>query len=143
MEPQLLAYTTATATPDLSRVCHLHHSSRQCWILNSLNEAGDRTRNLMVPSQICFCCTTTGTPGIILFPAFSVPQGSPPSLLPAGAGFAVPSSSGVCVCSHACVGRSSPPTPEPLTVHHFLLYPFSQPCWRLARGNSPLLLPCT
>ena len=29
----LPAYTTATATRDLSRVCDLHHSSRQCWIL--------------------------------------------------------------------------------------------------------------
>ena len=30
----LLAYGTATATPDLRRVCSLHHSSRQCQILN-------------------------------------------------------------------------------------------------------------
>ena len=35
LELQLLAYTTATATPDPSWVCNLHHSSRQCWILNS------------------------------------------------------------------------------------------------------------
>ena len=26
-ELQLPAYTTATATPDLSRICNLHHSS--------------------------------------------------------------------------------------------------------------------
>ena len=32
LEP--LAYTTATATSDPSRVCHLHHSSRQRRILN-------------------------------------------------------------------------------------------------------------
>ena len=35
------AYTTATATPDLSRFCDLHHSSRQRWILNPLSEARD------------------------------------------------------------------------------------------------------
>ena len=29
---QLLAYTTATATPEPSHVCNLHHSSRQHWI---------------------------------------------------------------------------------------------------------------
>ena len=37
----------------LSRVCDLHHSSQQCRLLNPLNEDRDRTRNLMVPSQIC------------------------------------------------------------------------------------------
>ena len=30
LEPQLLAYVTATVMPDLSRVCYLHHSSQQC-----------------------------------------------------------------------------------------------------------------
>ena len=40
-ELQLLAYATATATPDLSRVCNLHHSSRQYRILNPLSEARD------------------------------------------------------------------------------------------------------
>ena len=39
----------------------LRHSSRQRWIFNPLSEARDRIRNLMVPSQICFHCTTTGT----------------------------------------------------------------------------------
>ena len=51
-ETQLPAYTTATATPNQSHVCHLHRSPRQCWILNLLSEARDRTHNLMVPSQI-------------------------------------------------------------------------------------------
>ena len=31
-------------------------------ILNPLGKARDQTRNLIVPSQICFHCTTTGTP---------------------------------------------------------------------------------
>ena len=46
-ELQLPAYTTATATPDLSPICVLHHSSWQCWILNPLSEARDRTHILM------------------------------------------------------------------------------------------------
>ena len=53
-EPQLLAYTTSTATLDLSRICNLHPSSWPHRILNPLSEARDRTRNLMVPSQIRF-----------------------------------------------------------------------------------------
>ena len=60
-ELQLPAYATATAIPDPSGVFDLHHSSWQCWILNLLSKARDRTRNLMVPSQILFHCTTTGT----------------------------------------------------------------------------------
>ena len=49
-----LAYTTATATWDPSHVCKLHHSSRQCRILNSLSEARDQTCILMDASQIHF-----------------------------------------------------------------------------------------
>ena len=59
----LLAYTTATATPDPNCVCNLHHSSRTHRILNPLSEARDRTHNLiMVPSQICFRWAMTGAP---------------------------------------------------------------------------------
>ena len=61
-ELQLPACTTATATPDLSRVCELHHNSWQHWILNPLSDARDRTYNLMAPIRICFCCTTTAIP---------------------------------------------------------------------------------
>ena len=46
-ELQLLAYTTDTATPDLSRVCNLHHSSQQHQILNPQSEARDGTRILL------------------------------------------------------------------------------------------------
>ena len=66
-ELQLLAYTTVTATQDLSCFCKLHHSSQQCWILNPLIEARDETHNLMIPSQIHFRCATTGTPVLFLF----------------------------------------------------------------------------
>ena len=55
LELQLLAYSRATATPDPSRICDLHHSSPQRRILNPLSEARDQTYNLMVPSWICFC----------------------------------------------------------------------------------------
>ena len=47
-ELQLLAYTTATATPDLSLPFNLFHSLRQHRILNSLSKARDQTYNLMV-----------------------------------------------------------------------------------------------
>ena len=58
---RLSAYTTATAMQDPRCLCDLRHSSQQCQILNSLSEAGDRNQNLMVPSQIHFCCAITGT----------------------------------------------------------------------------------
>ena len=53
-ELQLLTYPVATATLDLRHICNLHHSSRQCQILNPLSEARDRTHILMDSSQICF-----------------------------------------------------------------------------------------
>ena len=51
-ELQPLACARATATPDPSCVCDLHHSSRQCRILNPMSDARDRTRNLVVPGRI-------------------------------------------------------------------------------------------
>ena len=51
-ELQLLAYTTATATRDPSRVLDLHHSSQKCRILNPLSEDRDRTHMLMDPSRV-------------------------------------------------------------------------------------------
>ena len=62
LELQLLAYTKITAMPDPSSVCHRHHSSGQCWILNSLSEARDQTCVLLDTSQIHFCWATTRTP---------------------------------------------------------------------------------
>ena len=55
-ELQLPAY--ATATPDPSHICDLHHSSQQRPILNPLSKARDQTLNLMVPSWIHFHCAT-------------------------------------------------------------------------------------
>ena len=66
-ELHLLPYTTAIATQDLNRIFDIHHSSQQCWILNPLMEARDRIRNLMVPSQICFHCATTGTLMVLFY----------------------------------------------------------------------------
>ena len=51
-ELQLPVYTRATATPDPSRVCDLHHSSWQRQILNPLSEARDRTCVLMDTSRL-------------------------------------------------------------------------------------------
>ena len=67
-ELQLLAYPTATATPDLSYICDLHHSSWQRWILNPLSETRDQTRNLMVLGWIHFHCAPMGTPNPGLLP---------------------------------------------------------------------------
>ena len=55
LELQLAAYTRATATPDPSHVCHLHHSSRPHQILNLLSKARDRTCILVVTSLTRFC----------------------------------------------------------------------------------------
>ena len=65
-ELQLLAYTTATAMPDPSRLCDLHQNSQQCWILNPLSKARDQTCELMDTSWIRFCCTMMGTPSWVL-----------------------------------------------------------------------------
>ena len=42
-ELQLLAYTTAPETLDMSYMCDLHHSSWQHRVLNPLKEARDQT----------------------------------------------------------------------------------------------------
>lgn len=46
-ELQLLVYTTATATPDLSHISDLRRSLWQCQVLNPLKEARDQTYNHM------------------------------------------------------------------------------------------------
>ena len=66
-ELQLLAYATATATPDPNSSCDLHHSLQQQQILNSLCEARDQTSIFMDASQIRFPWATTGTPSILIF----------------------------------------------------------------------------
>ena len=66
IELLLPAYDRAKAMPDPSRVCDLPDISQQRQILNPLNKARDRTRNLMVPSQNHSHCATTGTPAMNL-----------------------------------------------------------------------------
>ena len=61
-ELQLPAYATATATPDLSHICKLYHSSRHCRIPDPPSEARDQTHILIDTSWIHFCCATMGTP---------------------------------------------------------------------------------
>ena len=65
-ELPLPAYTTATATPNPSHICNLHHSSQQRWILNPLIEASTRTRNLMDTCWVPYHGATTETPGSLL-----------------------------------------------------------------------------
>ena len=67
-EMKLLAHDTATAMPAPGRsvtptcICDLCCNLQQRQILNPLSKAKDWTCNLMVPTWICFCCTTLGTP---------------------------------------------------------------------------------
>ena len=51
-ELQLPAYAIATATPDPSCICNLHHSSQQPQILNPLSKARDQTYILINTSQV-------------------------------------------------------------------------------------------
>jgi len=51
-ELHLPACTTATAIPDLSHICDLHHSSWPRQILNPLSKARDGTSILMDASQV-------------------------------------------------------------------------------------------
>ena len=52
-DPQPQAYARATAMPDPSCLCDLHHSSPQHRILNPLSKARDQTCILMGTSQVC------------------------------------------------------------------------------------------
>ena len=80
LELQLPAYTTATAAatamPDPSRACDLHHSSRQCWILNPLSRARDRTHVLMDTNHVHYLRATPELPGGTFFKT-SVNDGLP------------------------------------------------------------------
>ena len=66
LELQLPAYTTATATWDLSCIFDLHHSSQQHQILHPLNEARDRTQVLMDPGLLT-AAPMKGTPFLLFF----------------------------------------------------------------------------
>ena len=50
LQLQLQAYATTMTTPDLSRICDLHCSLWQFWILNPLSEARDQTCILIYQS---------------------------------------------------------------------------------------------
>ena len=64
--------------PDPRRACDLHHSSQQCWILNPLCEARNRTHILMDASQICYHCAMTDTPRKVFY-TFSIQDHQPRS----------------------------------------------------------------
>ena len=53
-ELQLPTYARATATPHLSSICDLHHSSQQRQLLNPLSKVRDQTCILMDASQILY-----------------------------------------------------------------------------------------
>ena len=54
-ELQLPAYTTATATRDLSLICNKRHSSQQSWSLNPLSRA--RVQTLILVLLVGFVTT--------------------------------------------------------------------------------------
>ena len=66
-ELQRVAYTTATATPDLIHVYDPHNSSRQHWVLNPVNEARDCTWVLMDTSQVSLLLSHEGNSQMFLF----------------------------------------------------------------------------
>ena len=70
-----MAYTTATATPDPSRVCKLSHSSRQHHFLNPLSEARDPTHILMDTSGVHSPLSHSRNTPLFLFPSscFALP----------------------------------------------------------------------
>ena len=63
----LLPYARDTATPDLSHICNLHHSSWQRQVLNPLSGARDPTLIFMHTSQVHYHWATTETPKIIRY----------------------------------------------------------------------------
>ena len=69
MELYPLAYIIATAMPDPSHVCNLHHSSWQHQSLTPMCKARDQTCNLMVPHWIHFHCAKMGTAVFQVFSA--------------------------------------------------------------------------
>ena len=73
LELQLLVFATvATATQDLSCMCELPRSSRQCRIPNPLSEARDQTCILRDTSGIRCCFATKGTPVLFFLFCWSV-----------------------------------------------------------------------
>ena len=123
----------------------LQHSSRQRRILNPLSEASDRARDLMVPSQIRFHCTTTGTP---ISAIFQTPSRCWSSLmtsltcavfLPGSLAGFFPSISyfplWMCACLCGCLSMCVPPTPYTHTHTHTHT---SAPC-KLSAASSPFL----
>ena len=67
LELQLLSYTTALATQNLSHIFDRHYSSWQSQILNSLIRARDRTCILMSTSQVRNLLSHSGNSHIIFF----------------------------------------------------------------------------
>ena len=65
-EWQLQASTTATATPELSSICNLHHSLQQHQILNPLSEARDQTPILTETSPVLNPLSHKRTPNMTL-----------------------------------------------------------------------------
>ena len=60
------SHSHANSTPVPSQVWDLHYGSQQCWILNPLSKARDRTRILMDTSLDHYCWATGELHQIVL-----------------------------------------------------------------------------
>ena len=67
LELQLPSFAPATATGDPSHVCSLHHSSKQCHILNPLSQVRDLIHILMDPSWIHYHWATMENVQVFFF----------------------------------------------------------------------------
>ena len=63
---ELQLSVTATAMPDLSWVCDLHHSSQQCQILNPMSKARNRTHVLRDTSWVLNLLSHNGNSALII-----------------------------------------------------------------------------
>ena len=63
---ELQLSAAATAMWDPSHICDQYHSSWQCWILNSLSEARDRTHIITDTSRVHNLLSHMGTPNCFL-----------------------------------------------------------------------------
>ena len=115
--------TTATATPDLSCVYDLHHSSWQHRILNPLSKARDQTCILMDTSQVHYRWARMGTPCVFYILMLSRRHCKGPVSFPVETW---PALSSRLQHHLACLNCLAPPAcrvwNQVLLTHYFLIY---------------------
>ena len=128
LELSLPATAMATAMPDPSCICDLHHSSQHCCVPDPVSESRDRTHILMDTSRIHFCCTMGSALFLlILVPYYSKPLSHLPPSLHCPTAFLISNNSS----SFLSIGQK-PSTPSCLSIsqnsnYHLLTNPVSPP----------------